>query len=495
MVARRLILFATCAALAIAQQEEDLYYKRITIPVPEAIKLEVSGLETLPDGRIAAATRKGEVWIIDNAYEEPPARVKFQRFAFGLHEPLGLAWRDNSLLAMQRTELTRLSDRDRDGEADVYETVAKGWGVTGNYHEYAYGPKLDGTGNMWVTLNSSIGARLNNEDQWRGWSLLIQPDGTWKPVSAGMRSPSGIGLNTAGDVFYTDQQGNWVPTNNLHHIREGVFHGHPDSLKDCARPEATVSRPPEIPQGIAIPEAARRIPNLVLPAVWFPYRKMGMSATDVALDATGGRFGPFTGQLFVGDFTLSLVMRVWLEKVGGEYQGVCFPFREGFDSAVVRLGWGKDGSMFAGLTNRVWNSLGTRSYGLQRLVWTGKTPFEILTMSSRPDGFVLEFTHPVDPQTAADPASYRMSSYTYLYHETYGSPEIETKELKVAAATAAPDGKSVYLQVEGLREGYVHELHLPGVRSRNAEPLLHPAAYYTLNRVAQAAGRPPRSAR
>jgi hypothetical protein len=29
----------------------------------------------------------------------------------------------------------------------------------------------------------------------------------------------------------------------------------------------------------------------------------------------------------------------------------------------------------------------------------------------------------------------------------------------------------------------VHELHLPGVRSKTGEPLLHPAAYYTLNYI------------
>lgn len=474
-----MVTLALLVGVALAAGEED-FYRMATIAVPDGIKLEVSGMDTLPDGRIGVATRKGEVWIIDNAYGE--AEAKFHRFASGLHEPLGLIWNSGSFLLMQRSELTRLRDTNRDGVADEYLTVAKGWGVTGNYHEYAYGPKADAKGNLWVTLNSSIGERLNNDDRWRGWSLLIRPDGKWQPVSAGMRSPSGLGMNKEDDVFYTDQQGNWVPTNNLHHIRRGVFHGHPDSLKDCARPEAPLQRPAMV-ENVPIPEAARRIPNFVLPAVWFPYRKMGMSATDVVMDRTGGRFGPFGDQLFVGDFTLSLVMRVWLEKVGGEYQGACFPFREGLDSAAVRMGWGKDGSLFVGETNRGWNSLGTRSYGLQRLVWTGRTPFEPLTMSARPDGFELSFTKPVDEKTAADGESYRMSSYTYLYHKTYGSPEIDTRELKITAARVSADRKSVRLTVEGLRAGYVHELHMPRVRSHTGEPLLHPVAYYTLNRI------------
>ena len=42
----------------------------------------------------------------------------------GLHETLGLSWRDGWLYATQRPEVTRMKDRDGDGRADVFETVA-----------------------------------------------------------------------------------------------------------------------------------------------------------------------------------------------------------------------------------------------------------------------------------------------------------------------------------------------------------------------------------
>ena len=471
------------APAALAQSEND-YYKMITLPIPSDLKLEVGGLALLPDGRMAAAIRKGEVWIIANAYDDPPAGVTYKQFAAGLHEPLGLAFRDGDLFLVQRTELTRLRDTSGDGMADQYLTVAKGWGVTGNYHEYAYGPKFDPQGNMWITLNSSIGKRVEpSDDHWRGWGLKVAPDGTWQPVSGGMRSPSGIGVNAEGDAFYTDQQGNWVPTNSLNHMRPGVFHGFVDALQSTGLPGATFHYDGPIPQELPIPEAVKRIPPFDPPAVWFPYRKAGMSATDVLLDSTAGRFGPFAGQFFVGDFTLSLILRTYLEKVNGAYQGACFLFREGFESAVVRMEFGQDGSMFVGMTNRGWNSLGTRSFGLQRLVWTGKTPFEIKTFEARPDGFELSFTKNVNPETAAAPSSYNLSSYTYLYHRTYGSPEIDTKELTVTSATVSGDRLRVRLVVEGLREGYVHELRAEGLRAATGESLLHPAGYYTLNQI------------
>ena len=76
-----------------------------------------------------------------------------------------------------------------------------------------------------------------------------------------------------------------------------------------------------------------------------------------------------------------------------------------------------------------------------------------------------------------------MKSYTYEYHAAYGSDEMETRELKIKSAEPGDDGKSVRLHVEGLREAYVHELRAEGLRSVAGEPLLHPDAYYTLNRI------------
>src|SRR5262249_19015247 len=156
--------------------------------------------------------------------------------------------------------------------------------------------------------------------------------------------------------------------------------------------------------GLIWPEAVKEMPQVTPPAVWFPYPDMGQSHTDILSDSTGGKFGPFASQLFVGDLTRAIVLRVFLEKVDGEYQGARFPFRKGFQPPVLRLLWGKDGSLFAGGSSRGWGG-GARPHGLDRVVWTGKVPFEVHEMHAAPDGFKLTFTQPVDPKTAADPKS------------------------------------------------------------------------------------------
>lgn len=473
---------ASTAHAAPLPTEED-YYRIVTLAAPPELKLEVSGIAPLPDGRVAVSIRKGEIWIIENPFAEAPAEPKYSRFASGLHEPLGLAYRDGAFYVVQRSELTKIRDTNGDGVADEYLTFAKGWGVTGNYHEYAYGPVFDREGNAWITLNCSMGKKIVPDDAWRGWSLKVHPDGTWEPVSGGFRSPSGLGFNSTGDLFVTDQQGNWFGAGPLLHVERGVFHGHADALAYCKLPGATFRIDSPLPQNLKTPQAVEQVPHYQAPAVWFPYRKMGMSCTGILSDSTGGKFGPFADQLFVGDFTMSLITRVYLEKVKGHFQGACFPFRQGFQSAVFRMEWAADGSMYVGETNRGWNSLGSRAYGLERLVWTGKTPFEVQKMEALSDGFRLTFTTPIAPESIKAAEAAKLSSFTYEYHSTYGSDELDVQNLNIRSIEVAPDGLSAKLTVDGLRAGYVHELHLPGVRSAKGQPLLHDSAYYTLNAI------------
>jgi hypothetical protein len=226
-----------------------------------------------------------------------------------------------------------------------------------------------------------------------------------------------------------------------------------------------------------------KVPELEPPAILFPYAKMGQSASGVACDVSGGKFGPFGKQIFVGDQTFSTVMRCFIEKVNGVYQGACFPFKEGFGSGVVPVEFGPSGAMFVGGTNRGWGSRGTKPFSVERLDWTGKTPFEIHEMRVAPDGFELTFTETVDVKTAGDPASYAMKTHTYIYQSSYGSPEVDPTTPVIESATVGPDGKSVRLKVSALLRGHVHTLTSAGVRSAKSEPLLHAEAYYTLNEI------------
>jgi hypothetical protein len=150
------LLFALSPSLLslAADPVEADYYKITTFQTPKETALEVGSIDLLPDGRLALGTRRGEIWIVSGAGSSDPSNVSYKLFASGLHEVLGIAYnpKDKNLYATTRYEITRLKDVDGDGRADVFDNVNDGWGVSGDYHEYAIGSRFDKAGDLWVTL-------------------------------------------------------------------------------------------------------------------------------------------------------------------------------------------------------------------------------------------------------------------------------------------------------------------------------------------------------
>lgn len=465
-----------------AAPKEDEYYPLTKFRIPDGIVLEAGAIEPLPDGTLAVATRRGDIYRVSNAWSDDPEAAAFELYAQGLHEILGLSYKDGWLYATQRCEVTRLRDTDNDGLADDFETFNDSWSINGDYHEYAFGSPFDKDGNMWVTL--CLTGSFNSDCPWRGWALRIDRDGKMIPTCSGIRSPGGIAFNAEGDVFYTDNQGPWNGTCSLKWLRPGSFQGHPGGNRWFSLTAGGGKSAPKEPMsGSRIMTEADKIPEYEPPVILFPYQKMGQSASGIACDITQGKFGPYSNQLFVGDVTHSTVMRCFVEKVNGHYQGACFPFREGIGSGTLALRMTDDGTMFLGGTNRGWGSRGTQPFSLERLRWSGKVPFEIQEMRAKSDGFELIFTEAIDPEIARLPETWRMETYCYIFQSSYGSPEVDHTKPAIRQIEAAADGRSVKLTVEGLQRGHVHELHAEGLRSFSGVALLHPVAYYTLNYI------------
>ncbi len=493
-------------------QKEDDYYNIVTMSVPDDILLEVGGLTTMPDGRVALCTRRGDVWMVENPYGAGGKSPSYTLFASGLHEALGLAYKNDALYVAQRGELTKLVDENGDGKADLYETVYA-WQLSGYYHEYSFGPKIASDGSFFVTGNVAFG----DEEWWRGesrvpmrgWTMHITPDGKMEPWATGMRSPCGLGM-IDGEFFYSDNQGDWIGSGGIWHVTKGSFTGHPGGLRWTDKlPNSPVKltteqlyakvdpRKNKNTNGFYIKpendesmtpqyfyELKKDFPEVRVPAVWLPHGILGISNSEILVDKTGGKFGPFEGQVFVGDQGQSKISRIFLEKVNGEYQGASFDFRNNFQSGVLRMTWGHDGSLFVGETNRGWGSAGDKNQGFQRLIWNGKLPFEMKAVRAMPDGFEIEFTKPVDRASAENLSSYVPRSFLYKYHPVYGSPPSNAKDMTVKGVKVSSDGLKVRVVIDDLRQYYIHELKLEGVvDAEKKENLVHPTAYYTLNSI------------
>lgn len=488
----------TAAAAMAADPVESDFYQITTFTTPKETAMEVSSIELLPEGKLALGTRRGEIWTVSGASSNDPGAVEFKLFASGQHEVMGLAWKDGVLYETNRYEVARLKDEDRDGRADVFETVCDQWGVSGDYHEYAFGSRFDKNGDLWVAL--CLTGSFSSKAPFRGWALRIKPDGTMVPTCSGIRSPGGIGFDADGEVYCTDNQGPWHGACTLQHLIPGTFQGHPagNVWYDLApnmgpRPVDPI---PEAFQGGSKRGAGRpggdpdrlvkereRIKQLVPPAVYMVHGKIGNSSSFIVCDLSGGKFGPFQKQLFIADQSHSNVSRVYLETVNGIKQGVVFPFRAGFKSGLIGGRINDEGQLFVGGSDRGWGARGGQPYCFERLDWTGKVPFEMHEMHAKPDGFEITFTQPVDPGTAGEVKSYSMREFTYAYREEYGGAEVDEVIPQITAARVSEDRKSVRLTLAPLTKGHVHELHAEGVRNAAGQPLLHTVGYYTLNEI------------
>lgn len=456
------------------------------IDLPAGLSAQVSALDFMPDGRLVAGFSSGEIMFYH------PETKQWDVFAHGMHEPLGFQVVNNStVIFIQRPEVTRASDTDGDGKADLFETLTDDFGITGNFHEYNYGPVKDKEGNLFIGLNGgSPGGGIRQEVRgrldmkalvpkqmfsvvpYRGWIMKLTPQGKLMPFASGFRSPNGLGFDAEGHLFVTDNQGDWIGTSPLYHVEEGRFYGHPSSLywRDGWDKGAPALLPVEVLDSMR-----------TRAAVLFPHGIVANSPTQPLCDLTDGRFGPFTGQMLVGEMNSPRIVRVILEEVDGQLQGACLPFLDGHGlrKGNNRLAFDAEGNLWTGQNDHGWAG----DKGIQRIRYTGTLPMDILRMHLTATGFELEFTQPVDRNIASDPSQYKVRHYYYEYHSKYGSDQFDVQDIRVTSVQISPDGKKVNVSLNKLTKDRVYEFRMEHFRSATGRPLENKLICYTLNRL------------
>ena len=410
----------------------------------------------------AIAMTEGQIWRTRTPPTGHPEQVNWQRYATGLYHPIGLAVVDDRLYVAQKTEITELIDRDGDGTVEEYRTVATGWGLSSGWHEYCFGLSVDPHKNLWFALNTGYfwtNPGYVNPGRWRG-SVLRVAYGTEKleVVAKGCRVPNGIAQGPDGNIFFTDNQGDWIQSCKLAHVVPGRFYGHPETKED-ALPKDTY------PDGRS--------------TVWLPYNR-SRSASGPVHDSTAGRFGPFGNQMFLGDVGYGAnagIMRVALEKVGEEFQGACIRFVDGQPQGCERMKFGSDNQLYmASLTS-----------GLTRMAFDGKLPLAIHSVRIQPGGtgFVVKMTKPIADETQLTPDQFRVQRYHYLYTGNYGSPRADEQPVPVQSVELSADRTAITLgfPVETYPIGMVYHINLGQLTAANGDTLLHNEAWYTVHKI------------
>lgn len=478
-----LVLMAGCAEND--QERLENFYSIEDIDLPEGLMPEVGGMDFMPDGRLALCFHRGEVMLYN------PENKSWKLFAEGLHDPLGLrVLNEREMVVMQRPELTRLKDTNGDEVADEYLTISDEFGMSGNYHEFAFGPSIDKEGNFFISLNcASSGDGIWDEVRgeynplgrpgrmyscvpYRGWVLKVSADGKEvTPWASGFRSPDGIRHNEDGSIYITDNQGDWLGTSKLFVVEKGKHYGHISSL---------------------VWRADWHVDPLTLPvdtldqlrekaAVLFPHNLMANSPTEPVVIPENANFGPFAGQLLIGEMNFPRIMRVMLEKVNGKVQGACVNFLDSgrLSNGNHRMIFGPNGDLWVGSTAYVWAG----HQGLQRVHFNGGTPMDILKINALPDGFQLQFTRPLQKDEAENLSSFEIKRYYYKYHKKYGSPRVDEQPVEVKKILMSEDSRSVTISLAEMIPGYVYDITLNHFTSEKGVDLVNNRVFYTLNQV------------
>ena len=446
---------------------------------PPGVVCETTGLDYTQDGTLYLCTRQGDVWS--------EKKGQWNRFAYGLHEPMGLCiGKEGEVYVSQRPEITQLIDEDGDNICDYQKTICADFSMETNFHQYTYGLIQDRTGNLFGTLSCAGLTRLDgtpgsargySPTPYRMWSYQVTPNGQFIPWSAGLRSANGIGFNLDGDLFAADNQGDWVATSMLHHLNKGDFHGHPEALRwdeNFTHRKDPENAPIKLLAGMRKP-----------PAVHFPHGELANSPGSPICDTTAGKFGPFAGQLFIGDIVHPRIIRVALEKVNGQYQGACFSFyhAKGLKSGICRLTFSPDGALIVGRAGEGNWARGLPGRGLQKIAYTGTDPFEIHRINLIPDGFTFHFTQPLALDLKAKSVNVETLSYRYQYGPNYGYPKSDKKKIVPDEIIISKDRKSVQVKISGLEKRKIYQFSVMGVRNQTGQSLRNSTAHYTLNEL------------
>lgn len=467
-------------ALALLRAQVPAGYKIVDVPLPRG-SVSVLGICHKPDDTLAICTWEGEVWERKGD--------TWSKFAENLMEPNGIYYDagEEVYYVAQKPELTRLVDSNKDGVCDRYECVTDAFGISGEYHEYHFGPVVDSLGRKYASLNLAArgeftvpdgkpfgkgGGNMAYTAPWRGWVYRSDREGHFQPLAGGFRSPCGIGMSPKDELFITDNQGDWVADCALYHLREGNFYGHPASLP--ARPDFTKEK--------VLSLSAKDFDEIrTPPAVWLIREEIANSPGSPIWDETGGKFGPFADQMFIGDQRQSNYFRCGVEKINGEYQGWCVDFLRGLASGPVKMSFDSKNRLWSAQVGRGWFSKGGRRTAIQYVEWDGQTtPFAIHSANLTKTGFSVRFTQKIGRKTTP-----KVSRWGYHYYSTYGSPPVDPQELEVRNYELSEDRTTVTFDVP-LEENKVYAIQFQEQKNTEAQLLDFHTIYYTLNQLTPA---------
>ena len=484
---------AFLATLAITQFLSASFYETYqleNIPLPENCPPEVGAITFDSKGDLYVCLRRSDVFRATPTAD--PKKFQWHHFASGFHNGCGMiAPEPGKILVSQMAELTAASDTDGDSKADTYLNLANGWGLSGNYHEtnalcpdgdcgyyLAIGTASHNGPTFFHTQDeySKAGRRGRNFSsvKYRGWILHLDSKNTLTPVASGFRMHNGLCIDSEKNLWCSDNQGDWKSITPFYHIEKGNFYGHPSSL---VWDEKWKDKDPLATYRDDL-DAYNK--HRTLPAVLLPHGELCRSGAEPVQIPVDGSFGKhYAGQYILPDNNSKRLCRIMIETVKGKKQGMATLFYKdhGLRSGNNRTRFSPDGkTLYIGQTVRGW---GRPAEGLQRITYTGKTPFDLAKMNLIHDGFRLTFTAPV---SNLKKEHLKFTSATYQPKWTYGSPA-ENKKNHPVTTVKKIDAHTYDITLSNLTAGTVIRLETNNIKSESGNTPHNTNFYYTANQL------------
>ncbi len=415
-----------------------------------------------------------------------------------LPTPYGLWAGEEGIDALAKFGLVRLTPPRKAGDPFDATIVADGWGSSADYHDWAVGLERDAQGNYYMALPCQQDDRSPAAAYLRGTALKLVPmRASHEPrqyrievLSAGLRFPMGIALSRDGELFATDNQGNYNPFNELNHLQAGKRYGFINKLENH--------------DGFSPPFES---PAIDLPHPWTrSVNGLCFLQTPLNLPQETPLFGPFEGHLIGCEMNGRFLVRMSLQKVGDDFQGAAYLFSrppvEAGDSAPLQIGQETSaksrknfegpivcevsprGELYVGsLLDSGWGG-GQNSGSIVRLTPAGDLPLGIAEVRATPRGFEVDFTQPIDGEKAVAIDNYQLRSYRRISTPAYGGDDQDERHETILSARVSEDRKQVMLELSDLRAGFVYELNIAALGS-DSQSLFPSQAHYSMRSIPQ----------
>lgn len=454
-------------------------WEAVALPLPREIM--PTGLAWRDDGTLVIASLEGRVWLAQDR-DGDGLEDHAVPFSDELPCPYGVATAGGAIDVVTKHALLRLHDDDGDGAADRTETLASGWGHTPDYHDWAVGLPRDAAGNYYIALSCQQDDRSPAAAHLRGCALRLVPRTptadnphryTLETLCGGLRFPMGLALNAAGDLFATDNQGNYNPFNELNHLLPGRRYGFINRL--------------EFKQGVRNQQITE--PAVAVPHPWT--RSVNGIGFLVPPGGSGGTlpaFGPLTGHLIGCEYDTRRLVRITLQRVGDTYQGAVYPFSTIGRNDSGLLGplvcqVGPQNDLYVGnIRDSGWGG-GQNTGQIVRLRPRGELPLGLAEVTARRDGFLLRFTQPIAPSAGEHPEWFVVESFRRITTPDYGGPDVDRRRESPPAIDVSSDCREVFLRLQTLREGFVYEFQLDDRLAGPGGRLFPAEAFYTLRAI------------